>query len=194
MYLEKILIKSGKNLRQVVIIISINITARKRGKQRCVEAFNQKKGLVNELKALKLEGSDEEKLEVIKQFIEKWNQLGFVPQHKRYIEGKFNRALDQIFKTVDISRKDAELMKYQNKLQDLDEATDTKKIKREESFLRKKIGRDKIGDPNQLENNLQFFSTANKENPLVKDVYTKIEKRKEDLDMWKTKLDQIRKL
>lgn len=157
------------------------------------EAFNQKKDLVNELKALKLEGSDEEKLEVIKQFIEKWNQLGFVPQHKRYIEGKFNRALDQIFKTVDISRKDAELMKYQNKLQDLDEATDTKKIKREESFLRKKIDETK-SEINQLENNLQFFSTANKENPLVKDVYTKIEKRKEDLDMWKTKLDQIRKL
>ncbi|MGO2102657.1 MAG: DUF349 domain-containing protein [Psychroflexus halocasei] len=157
------------------------------------EAFNQKKDLVNDLKSLELEGSDEEKLKVIEQYIEKWNQLGFVPQHKRYIEGKFNRALDQIFKTVDISRKDAELMKYQNKLQDLDEATDTKKIKREESFLRKKIDETK-SEINQLENNLQFFSTANKENPLVKDVYTKIEKRKEDLDMWKTKLDQIRKL
>lgn len=157
------------------------------------EAFNQKKDLVNELKSLKLEGSDEEKLKVIEGYIEKWNQIGFVPQHKRYIEGKFNRTLDQVFKSIDISRKDAEMMKYQNKLQDLDEATDHKKIKREVSFLRKKIDETK-SEINQLENNLQFFSTDNKDNPLVKDVYTKIEKRKEDLDMWKTKLDQIRKL
>lgn len=157
------------------------------------EAFNQKKDLVNELKSVELEGSDEEKLKAIEGFIDRWNNLGYVPQHKRYIEGKFNRALDQLFKAIDISRKDAELMKYQNKLQDLDDATDTKKIKREESFLRKKIDETK-SEINQLENNLQFFSTSNKDNPLVKDVYTKIEKRKEDLDMWKTKLDQIRKL
>ncbi len=157
------------------------------------EAFNQKKDLVTGLKDIDLKGSDEEKIETIKSYIEKWNAIGHVPSHKRYIEGKFYKALDQLFKDVDISRKEAELIKYENKLKDLDETTDTRKIKREEIFLRKRIDETE-SEKNQLENNLQFFSTTNKDNPLVKEVQDKIKKLEEDLDMWKTKLDKIRRL
>ncbi len=157
------------------------------------EAFNQKKDLVAELKQAELSGSDEEKVNQVKVFIEKWNELGNVPNHKRYIEGKFYKALDQLFKDIDISRKEAELIKYENKLQDLDETTDTRKIKREETFLRKRID-ETVSEKNQLENNLQFFSSDNKDNPVVNDVRNKIKKLEEDLDMWKTKLDKIRRL
>jgi uncharacterized protein YlzI (FlbEa/FlbD family) len=59
--------------------------------------------------------------------------------------------------------------------------------------LRKKIDetKDKI---NQFENNLQFFSSKDDSNPLVKEVKDKIEKYREELSMWKTKLDKLNQL
>jgi hypothetical protein len=116
-----------------------------------------------------------------------------VPANKRYVENKFNRALDQIFKQIDISKTDAELMKYQNRLQNLEEADDNQRIYKEQTFLRKKIDETK-SELQQLENNLQFFSESNRDNPLVKEVYNNMDKLKEDLDMWKTKLKKIKEL
>jgi len=116
-----------------------------------------------------------------------------VPNQKRYVENKFNRALDQIFKKIDVSKTDAELMKYQNKLQNLVDTEDSNSIYKEQTFLRKKIDETKA-ELQQLENNLQFFSNADRENPLVKDVYNTMDKLKEDLEMWKTKLQKIKAL
>ena len=39
----------------------------------------------------------------------------------------------------------------------------------------------------QLENNLEFFSNASEDSPIVKDVISKIEKHKNELDTWKRK-------
>jgi hypothetical protein len=46
----------------------------------------------------------------------------------------------------------------------------------------------------QLENNIQFFANAKKDNPMVLEVKKNIERHKESLDMWKEKLKQLRSL
>jgi TRAP-type uncharacterized transport system substrate-binding protein len=45
-----------------------------------------------------------------------------------------------------------------------------------------------------LENNIQFFTHAKKDNPLVKEVFKNIEKHKDELQTWKDKLKQLRNL
>ncbi|MGM0634975.1 MAG: DUF349 domain-containing protein [Bacteroidota bacterium] len=157
------------------------------------EAFKDKKNCLAQLKKVELSGDKEKDLATVKSFIDKWNELGNVPQNKRYVEGKFNKALDQLFKKIDISKKDAELMKYENRLQNLDESNSDKDIIREERFLRNKIDetKDKLY---QVENNLQFFSTKDESNPLVKEVTDNINELKQELEMWKTKLKKIRNL
>ncbi|WP_019038070.1 DUF349 domain-containing protein [Psychroflexus tropicus] len=157
-----------------------------------MKAFNQKRELIQKLKDEKLE-NDESTIALVKSYIGKWNEIGTVPANKRYVENKFNRALDQIFKQIDISKTDAELMKYQNRLQNLEEADDSHRIYKEQTFLRKKIDETKA-ELQQLENNLQFFSDADRDNPLVNDVYKNMDKLKEDLEMWKTKLKKIKEL
>lgn len=158
-----------------------------------MKAFNQKRELIQKLKDEKVGNDEESTIKLVKSYISKWNDIGMVPSNKRYVENKFNRALDQIFKQIDISKTDAELMKYQNRLQNLEEADDSQRIYKEQTFLRKKID-DTKAELQQLENNLQFFSGADRENPLVKDVYNNIDKLKEDLEMWKTKLKKIKEL
>jgi hypothetical protein len=158
-----------------------------------MKAFNLKRDLINKLKSEKLSDDDDENIKLVKSYIAQWNDIGLVPSQKRYVENKFNRALDQIFKKIDVSKTDAELMKYQNKLQNLEEADDSNRIYKEQTFLRKKIDETK-SELQQLENNLQFFSDTDRENPIVKDVYNTMDKLKEDLEMWKTKLKKIKAL
>ncbi|MFO7743890.1 MAG: DUF349 domain-containing protein [Psychroflexus sp.] len=159
-----------------------------------MKAFNQKRELIQKIKDEKVSDDEDKTIALVKSYISKWNEVGMVPANKRYVENKFNRALDQIFKRIDISKTDAELMKYQNRLQNLEESDDSQRIYKEQTFLRKKIDETK-SELQQLENNLQFFSAdADRSNPLVKEVYDNIDKLKEDLEMWKTKLKKIKEL
>lgn len=158
-----------------------------------MKAFNLKRELIQKLKDEEIGDDKDKTIALVKSYIAKWNDIGMVPSNKRYVENKFNRALDQIFNQINISKTDAELMKYQNRLQNLEKADDSNRLFKEQTFLRKKIDETKA-ELQQLENNLQFFSNANKDNPLVQEVHTSIEKLKEDLNMWKTKLSQTKDL
>ncbi len=156
-------------------------------------AFEEKKALVDSIKTLEIGEDKEEGLEVIKTKIEEWNNLGRVPKDKRYIEGKFNKALDQLFENSSIDRKESEMLKFENRIKVLDEADDSRKIEKEQFFLRKKVDETKV-EIRQLENNLQFFSNANVDNPLVKEVHKNIARHKEQLETWKAKLKKVKAL
>lgn len=158
-----------------------------------MKAFNEKKDLISKVKDIDLSQDDDKILSTVKEFIKTWKDIGMVPSNKRYVENKFNRALDQIFKKIDVSKTDAEMMKYENKIQNLEEADDSGKIYREQTFLRKKIDETK-SEIQQLENNLQFFSESNRDNPLVKEVYDNIDKLKDNLEMWKAKLSKVKSI
>ena len=103
---------------------------------------------------------------------------------------KFNKILDAIFKKLDVDRQESELLKYGNKIQQLANAENDRAIANERSFIRKKIDESK-NEIRQLENNLQFFSNASEDNPLVKDVIKKVEKQKEALETWMAKLKKL---
>ena len=157
------------------------------------EAFDKKKEILDKLKSIELTGTKKEDLATIKEQINAWKEIGKVPYNKRFIEGKFNKALDQLFKKLDIDNTKAEMMKYENKVQALDDADDEKRIRNEHYFLTKKIEETKA-EIRQLENNLQFFSNVDDDNPLVQEVHKNIENHKADLEVWKEKLEKIKSL
>ncbi|WP_037315181.1 DUF349 domain-containing protein [Salegentibacter sp. Hel_I_6] len=157
------------------------------------EAFDKKKELLEQVKSVELSGDKKEDLPKIKQFIEDWKNLGRVPHNKRFIEGKFNKALDQLFNKLDVDHTKAEMLKYENKVQALNDADDDKKLRNEHYFLTKKVEETKA-EIRQLENNLQFFSNVDEDNPLVQDVHKNIADQKEQLEVWKEKLRKIKSL
>jgi len=157
------------------------------------EAFTKKVQLLEELKTLELSGEKETDLTTVKSFIENWKSIGNVPSNKRYIEGKLNKALDGVFKKLNLNKNEAELIKFETKLESLNNAQDSRHLDNERIFIRKRITEVKA-EINQLENNLQFFQNVNDENPLVQDVHKNIEKHKQDLKLWKTKLSKIKEL
>lgn len=156
-----------------------------------IEAFEKKKEFLEQLKSFELTGEHKTDLDAIKNHIETWKSMGRVPQARRHIEGKFNKILDALFDKLSLSKKEADMVKFNNRLEQLAEGENTRQLENEEIFIIRKIDEVK-GEILQLENNIQFISNAKSDNPLVKEVYKSIERHKEELNTWKDKLHQLR--
>ena len=155
------------------------------------EAFDKKTKLLNSLKEVELSGKPKKDIEAIKEIINEWKTIGNVPYNKRFIEGKFNKALDEMFNKLKMDKSELEMIKFENKLENLSQPDDTRLLDNEHNFIRKKI--DELrAEINQLENNLLFFSNVNEDNPLVKDVLNNIENHKENLSVWEEKFKKIK--
>jgi hypothetical protein len=158
-----------------------------------IEAFEKKKALLEKLRQVELTGVHKTDLETIKSQIEQWKSIGKVPFSRRHIEGKFNKILDILFDKLSGSKKESDMMRFNSKLEQLSESEDPRKLENEKIFIQRRI-EEVQSEIFQLENNIQFFSNAKKDNPLVKEVYKNIERHKEELNTWKDKLSQIKNL
>ena len=156
-----------------------------------LENFEKKNDCIERLQAFQLSGTRNKDIEVIKEFIVEWKSYGRVPFNKKNINAKFNKILDALFKKLDVDRQEGELLKYGNKIQQIKQGEDTEQeLQRERIFIRRKIDESK-SEVRQLENNLQFFSNASEDSPVVKDVIKKINSHKEELATWKAKLKRL---
>jgi len=161
-----------------------------------MEAFDKKKAYLESIKEFQLIGEHKADLDAIKQHIENWKNLGKVPFTRRHIEGKFNKILDALFDKLSLSKKDSDMMRFANKIENLSENNDSRKLENEKIFIIRKI-EELQNEIFQLENNIQFFANtrnAKKENSIVLEVRKNIAIHKESLDTWKEKLKQLRNL
>ena len=158
-----------------------------------IQAFENKKTYLETIKSFELIGEHKADLDAIKAHIETWKSFGKVPFARRHIEGKFNKILDTLFEKLSSSKKDNELVRYANRLDNLSGAENTRKLDNEKVFIIRKI--DEVQSKLfQLENNIQFFGRSKADNPMVKEVMDNIEKQKEELATWKEKLKQLRSI
>ena len=157
------------------------------------EAYDKKKAYLDTIRAFQLTGEHKSDLAAIKQHIETWKSFGRVPEAKRHIEGKFNKILDALFEKLSLSKKESEMMRFSNKLEQLAGSDDSRRIESEKIFLQRKI--DEVqSEIFQLENNIQFFANAKKDNPMIVEVRKNIDRHKEQLEMLKEKLKQVRQI
>ena len=102
--------------------------------------FEAKNECLERLKAFKLSGDKKKDLPKIKDFITEWKGIGHVPYNKRHINGKFNKIIDALFKKLDVSRQESELLKYGDKIKQLARAENNERaISNERVFIKRKI-------------------------------------------------------
>lgn len=167
---------------------------RKEENQHLYDAFDKKTKMLDSLKTLELGDDSKSNIKVLKEKIAEWKSIGHVPQNKRYIDGKFYKAIDNTFDKLKMDKSKLEMVKFESKLENLaNNSEDTRLLDNEQNFIRKKIG-DVKSEINQLENNLLFFSNVDDTNPLVQDVHKNIDKHKAELETWKAKLAKIKKM
>lgn len=153
--------------------------------------YETKKEMLESLKNMELTGDHKADLAAIKEKIKVWKNIGKVPYNKRSIDQDFNKVLDGLFGKLDLGKKETELIKFDNKLNSLANQEDERKLRNEHFFISKKIEETK-DEIRQLENNLGFFQNVDSNNPLVKEVHNNIARQKEQLEVWKAKLDKIK--
>lgn len=158
-----------------------------------LEAFEAKKTFLDELSGLKLPKETGKAVDVLKEKIEAWKAIGRVPFNKKQIEGRFNKELDALFGKLDLDKQEIELIKFENKMNQLLSQNDERKIHNERAFLSKKID-EVVQEINQLENNLGFFQHQDDSNPLVQDVHKNIKRHKDSLAVWKAKLKKLKSM
>lgn len=161
-----------------------------------IAAFENKKAYMETIKEFQLTGDHKTDLDAIKKHIETWKNFGKVPFPRRHIEGKFNKILDALFDKLSLSKKETDMMRFSNRMENLSESNDMRKLDNEKIFLMRKI-EEVQNEIFQLENNIQFFTNtknAKKENSIVLEVRKNIAIHKESLDVWKDKLQQLRNL
>ncbi len=152
------------------------------------EALEKKVEFIETLKSFEVTD-----LESVISKINEWKTLGSVPYKKRKIEEEFSQILDGMFAKLNLNKKEAELIKFDNKLAEISAQNNERLLLDEKSFIRKRMDELK-SEILQLENNLQFFKHADKSNPMVADVYKKIDKFQNDLGLWKEKWNKIKSL
>jgi hypothetical protein len=165
---------------------------RRKENEHLYEAFDQKTKILDTVKNLELGSDNKANVELLKEKIAEWKSVGHVPQNKRYIDGKFYKAIDNAFDQLNMDKSKLEMVKFESKLENLANNTDDNRLlDNEQNFIRKKISEVKA-EINQLENNLLFFSNVDDSNPLVKDVHKNIDRHKKELETWKTKLSKLK--
>ena len=145
----------------------------------------------NYLESLKLEENPTK--ESVLEAISKWNEMGRLPRNMRHLDGKFNKQIDKMLSTLSIDKNEAAMLKFTNVVDGYAADNDTRKLDSEQLFVRKKID-EVVKEIQQLENNLSFFSNAKDDNPLVLNVKNKVKDFKQDLAIWKQKLNYIKKI
>ncbi len=104
-----------------------------------ITSFENKKTYLETLREFQLTGDHKIDLDAIKAHIEAWKSLGRVPHARRHIEGKFNKILDALFDKLSLSKKETDMMRFANRIDQLSEDNDTRKLENEKIFLIRKI-------------------------------------------------------
>ena len=155
------------------------------------EALEQKQELLKTLKSFKIGIEKNDDIRKIKNYTAHWTKLGVVPKNKNNIDNEFYKIINSTLKKIGLDKSELKDFKYLHKIQEL--MKNPKSLNNEISFVKNKIEHTK-SEINQFENNLQFFSNTNEDNPMIIDVKNKIYKQKTELKNWTKKLSNINKM
>ncbi len=156
------------------------------------EIIEKKKDFMDALKK-EIEAGKELSMEFVQKGLEEWRALGVLPQKVKHLDIKFNKLLDSAYKKLNIDKDEASFLRFKSSVDSLLDQKNVRKLDSEQLFIRRKI--DEITkEIKQLENNISFISNASADNPLVKNVYKNIEEHKKSLQIWKRKIDYMKKM
>lgn len=150
--------------------------------------IEEKKAYLEEVKAI-----ESATLEEINELTQKWRALGDLPRSVRHLESKFSKQIDGLLDGLGMDKEALELMKFKNLIDAYAAQNDVQKLNSEQLFVKKRVDEFQK-EIQQLENNLSFFSNASNDNPMIQKVRKSIDSYKEDMKIWESKLDMLRRL
>ncbi len=151
-----------------------------------------KEALIAKINATELSGEGGKDVQMLRAFASEWDAIGHVPlKEKDRIYNAYYKAIDAKYDKLKMDREERVTMQYKSRLDNLMASADAEgKIRRERQNINTRI--DKLRQElNQYENNLGFFAKSRGDNPLKKEVESKIEKIRKEIQDLRNKLKTI---
>ncbi|MCF8363655.1 MAG: DUF349 domain-containing protein [Prolixibacteraceae bacterium] len=160
-----------------------------------VENLKQKNDLIEEIKAFKPTNDEEADFEKIREFQQRWSEIGFVPiENKNEVQKRFREAVNEQFDKLRVDDQEKNLLRFKSKVSDWKTSNRSQgKVYAERDKHVNKM-KHLENDLITLKNNIGFFSNSKNAEGLIKDVKRKIENAEEQIEYLKEKIriiDQV---
>tara|TARA_Y100000768_G_scaffold388024_1_gene381554 strand:- start:1024 stop:2961 length:1938 start_codon:yes stop_codon:yes gene_type:complete len=156
------------------------------------EIYDNKSKFIDKLKFSKKKFTLDELRQEFISFIQSYNEIGKLNLNSSTILNlNLMRKISSIIKSLDIDNAEKENLIFDFELEL--SKTDSQEINKKIQTIKRKIS-DLEVESNQFQNNLEFFSSSSSENPLFKNVSSKIESIEKKIEFWRAKLKKIEKV
>lgn len=154
--------------------------------------LQKKTELIKQIEDFSINENAEECLGKLKDFQRQWSEIGFVPlKNKDEIQEKYREAINRKFDDLRIDDSHRNILKFKTKLEDfLEKPNGMQRIRQErEKYITrlKQLENDIV----LWENNIGFFARSRNAESVIKDVESKIENTKKDIEMLNRKISMI---
>jgi hypothetical protein len=154
--------------------------------------LQKKLELIKQIEEFKSNENAEECLKKLKEFQRQWSEIGFVPlKDKDEIHEKYRDVINKKFDELRIDDSHRNMLKFKTKLDSyLEKPNGMQRIRqeREKYIVRlKQLENDII----LWENNIGFFTRSRNAENMIKDVESKIESSKKDIEILNRKINMI---
>ena len=143
--------------------------------------INKKQSLIDEVKNIIKQEINTNNSKRVIEIQNEWKKVGYIPR-------KISNSLWQEFRTLC----NEFFKKLKSKPKTSSKEKNTNKNNNEKQILKRKIS-ELQNESNQFENNLEYFTNSSSENPLFKDVSTKLTSINDKIKVLKKKLNKITK-
>jgi hypothetical protein len=156
------------------------------------ENLKKKETLISEIKSFATSTNPSDNLAAIKEFQQRWSEIGYVPmKQKERLQKNYRAAIDALFEALNISVADRKLIDFKERIASSSSSSGkNRQISREREKLNQQLKQLK-SDIQLWENNIGFFARSKNAEKLVQDVKNNIEKARLDLAVVIQKLDLL---
>ena len=152
--------------------------------------YDEKSKFISKIKFTKKKFTTEEVRDAFNLLIQEWNELEETSLNSsKILNNNMLKKISSVIKSLEIETNERNNLIFDFELQ-LSKA-DSEEINKKIMFIKRKIS-ELEDESNQFQNNLEFFSSSSIENPLFKNVSSKIESINEKVEFWKVRLRKIK--
>lgn len=154
--------------------------------------LNLKQALIDEVAAYELTENVEQAFTDLKQFQQRWNEIGHVPmKQKDVIIKKFRKILNGCYDKLKVTNKEHHNQLFKNKIEDFSASNAPDRIRQEREKVTTKI-KFLERELSTLERNISFFSNSKSANALVSEVQRKIDQVKLNIEEQQERLQILK--
>ena len=156
------------------------------------KAFEKKSKFIDSIKFSKKKYTLDDVKDFIQNNLSEWNKLDNINLNSNNIlNNNLNRKIISILRSLELKNDEKDELSFDIEVELM--KGNSKEINKKLQFIKRKIS-DLEDESNQFQNNLEFFSNSSTDNPLFKNVSSKIDSINNRIDFWKKRITKIEKI